>query len=447
MTQSKRPRVIVVGAGFGGLWAIRALRNAPVEVLLVDRRNYHTFLPLLYQVAAAELDPEEIAYPVRSILRRMPNAQFVLCEVVGIDFVARQVQTSAGLLAYDFLILAFGSRSHFFGVPGAAEHAFCLKTLEQGIVLRNHILERFERAIHELDGERRRRALTFTVVGGGTTGVEFAGALAELIHGPLAKDYPTLNVRQIRLVLLEAGDRLLPMLPERLGAYAQARLAQIGVEIRLQATARQVTAQAVQLKDGALIPTETVVWTAGVRGASLAGDWDLPTAPNGQVRVLPTLQLRDHPEVYVIGDLARMVGDQPSLPMTAPVAIQQGQAAAQNIAREVAGQNLLPFRYRDQGTMATIGRNAAVVYLAGRTVTGFLAWGIWLSVHIFNLIGYRNRLFVLLDWAWDYLFYERAVRLILPFKEPQPPTEAPFPPADEQGALRRHTASANLDRD
>ena len=230
MTQSRRPRVIVLGAGFGGLWGIRALRHAPVEVLLVDRHNYHTFLPLLYQVAAAELDPEEIAYPVRSILRGMPNAQFVLSEVMGIDFVARQLQTSAGLLSYDFLILALGSRSHFFGVPGAAEHAFCLKTLEQGIVLRNHILECFERAIHELDGERRRRALTFTVVGGGTTGVEFAGALAELIHGPLGKDHPTLKVRQVRLVLLEAGNQLLPMLPERLQAYAQARLAKIGVE-------------------------------------------------------------------------------------------------------------------------------------------------------------------------------------------------------------------------
>ena len=418
MTQNKRPHVVVAGAGFGGLWATRALRHAPVTVTLIDRRNYHTFLPLLYQVAASELEPEEIAYPVRSILRGMPNAEFILGEVSHIDFTTRRIQTSGGQLAYDYLVLALGSTSHFFGVSGAAQHAFPLKTLEQGIALRNHILECFERAVHEPEAERRQRALTFVVVGGGATGVEFAGALAELIHGPLAKDYPTLDVGQMRMVLLEAGEQLLPTLPDRLRAYAYTRLGRLGVEVRLRTTASRISAQAVQLKDGSAIPTETVVWTAGVQGASTAGAWGLPTAVNGQVQVLPTLQVASHPEVYVIGDLACVAGDQPPLPMTAPVATQQGLAAAQNIARQVTGQPPRPFHYRDQGTMATIGRNAAVAYVAGQPITGFVAWIVWLGVHIFNLIGFRNRLVVLLNWAWDYVAYERAVRLILPATVP-----------------------------
>jgi NADH dehydrogenase len=428
MTQNKRPHVVVVGAGFGGLWATRALRHAPVTVTLIDRRNYHTFLPLLYQVATAELEPEEIAYPVRSILRGRPNTQFLLGEVNQIDFATQRIQTSSGQLGYDFLLLALGSTSHFFGVPGAAQFAFPLKTLEHGIALRNHILECFEKATHVPEAERRQRALTFTVVGGGATGVEFAGALAELIHGPLVKDYPTLDVGQMRLVLLEGGEQLLPTLPAGLRDYAYTRLLRLGVDVRLRATASQISAQAVQLKDGSLIPTETVVWTAGVRGASLARAWGLPIAVNGQVQVLPTLQVASHPEVYVIGDLARVAGDQPPLPLTAPVATQQGVAAAQNVARQVAGRPPQPFHYHDQGTMAVIGRNAAVASVAGRPITGFVAWMVWLAVHIYNLIGFRNRLFVLLNWAWDYVAYERAVRLILPATAPVLSPETLPPP-------------------
>ncbi len=419
MSGHKQPRVVIIGAGFGGLWAARALRNLPVEVTLVDRHNYHVFLPLLYQVATAELEPEEIAYPLRSLLRHLPNTQFILAEATDIDLQGRRIVTAAGPLAYDYLILGLGSESQFFNVMGAAEYAFSLKTLEQGIALRNHILERFESAAHEPDAERRRRALTFVVVGSGATGVEFTGALAELIRGPLAKDYPTLDFREVRLILLEAGDRMLPMLPERLQAYAQARLARLGVEIRLGAAASQITGEAVRLRDGSLIPTETVIWTAGVRGNSAGRHWGLPTTPTGQVAVLPTLQLPGHPEVYVIGDLAGAAGGEPGLPLTAPVAIQQGARAAQNIAQQLAGRNPQPFRFRDQGTMVTLGRNAAVAVLKGRSLTGFLAWIVWLGVHIYNLIGFRNRLFVLQDWAWDYLFYDRVVRLILPGAEPR----------------------------
>lgn len=416
MNSRTRPRIVVIGAGFGGLWVARHLAHAPVQVLLLDRNNYHTFLPLLYQVAAAELEPEHIVYPVRSILRRAPNADFCLAEVEEIDFDARVVKTAEHTIPYDYLALAAGSASHFFGVPGAAEHAFPLKTLDDGIALRNHILRCFERAAHEPDAQRRQRMLTFVILGGGPTGVEFAGALAELVRGPLSKDYATLDVRHARVILLEAADSLLSAMPERLRAYALARLGKMGVQVHLRAVASQVTPESAQLQDGALIPTETVVWTAGVRGSPQAGAWGLPVARNGQVTVLPTLQVPDHPEVYVLGDLARVEQDGQPLPMIAPVAIQQGVAVARNIARQAAGQSPQPFHYRDRGAMATIGRNAAVTHLLGRDLTGFPAWVIWLGVHIFNLIGFRNRLMVMINWAWDYLFYERAVRLILPVK-------------------------------
>lgn len=415
MNPDHRPRVVIVGAGFGGLWAARTLAHAPVEVLLLDCNNYHTFLPLLYQVAAAELEPEEIACPVRSIVRNLPNARFCMAEVKELDFAARVAKTTERVIPYDFLILGIGSTAHFFQVPGAAEYAFPLKTLEQGVVLRNHILRCFERAAQEPDAERRQPLLTFAILGGGPTGVEFAGALAELIRGPLMRDYRRmLNLREVRVILLEAANSLLAGFPEPLRGYALARLRQMGVDVHLQAMVNRITPGSAHLKDGTIIPTETVVWTAGVRGVPQASLWGLPTARNGQVIVEPTLQARDHPEAYVIGDLAYVEQDGHPLPMIAPVAIQQGTAAARNIARQVEGQSPAPFHYHDRGSMATIGRNAAVTYLAGRAFTGFPAWLLWLGVHIFNLIGFRNRLFVLINWAWDYFFSERTVRLILP---------------------------------
>ncbi len=419
-----RPRVVIVGAGFGGLWAARTLARAAVEVSLLDRNNYHTFLPLLYQVAAAELEPEGIVYPVRSILRNLRNADFVMAEATRIDLKARLVETSRTKIPYDYLIVAVGSTTHFFGVPGAAEHAFPLKTLDQGIRLRNHILGCFERAAHNPDADERKRILSFAIVGGGPTGVEFAGALSELFSKPLMRDFPKLDFQETRVLILEAAESLLPVLPPRLGAYAFDRLRQMKVEVRLRATVSQVTARAVRLKDGAVIPTDTVIWTAGVRGDPLAEQWGFPTDRGGRVTTLPTLQLPGYPEVYVIGDLARVEEDGRPLPMLAPVALQQGRTAAENIRRQIAGKSPLPFKYRDPGTMATIGRNAAVAHLGGRSFTGFPAWLIWLGVHLYKLIGFRNRLIVLINWAWDYFLYERAVRLILPAET----TVSPAPP-------------------
>jgi len=414
MTEHHQPRVAIVGAGFGGLWAARNLARHPAEVLLIDRHNYHCFLPLLYQVAAAELEPEEIAHPVRSIFWKLPNVQFVLAGVKGVDLARRMVETDGPAIPYDYLILATGSVSHFFGVPGAAEHAFPLKTLEQGVALRTRILCCFERAVLEPHSERRRRLLTFAIVGGGPTGVEFAGALVELIRGPLVKDFSRLDLREVRVILLEAADGLLVGLPERLRAYAFARLTRMGVEVRLHTTVSQITREAVHLKDGTIVPAETVVWTAGVRGDPLVQTWGLPTARAGRVAVLPSLQLSGHPEVYVIGDLAHVEDGGKPLPMLAPVAIQQGVTAAHNIGRQIAGQDPAPFHYRDPGTLVVIGRNAGAVHLRGRAFTGFPAWVLWLGVHLVKLIGFRNRLLVLINWAWNYFFYEHAVRLILP---------------------------------
>ena len=411
---SETPRVVIVGAGFGGLWAARALACAPVRVLLLDRNNYHTFLPLLYQVAAAELEPEAIAYPVRSILRRMPNTNFALAEVQAVDLASRCLETSAGAISYDYLILAAGSTTHFFGTPGAEAHALPLKSMADAIAIRNRVLLSYEKASLESDPERRQQILTFVIVGGGPTGVEFASALAELVNGPLRRDFPFLSSSPGRVVLVEAMEALLPGFHPHLQDYAAKRLRRIGVEVLLGAPVTRIDESAVTLKDEMRIAAETIVWTAGVQGILPAARWGFPVVKSGRVAVLPTLQTPDHPEVYVVGDLAYLEQKSAPLPMVAPVAIQQGKWAAQNILRQVHGQQPLPFRYRDRGAMVTIGRNAAVAQLGSLKFTGFPAWVLWLTVHLFNLVGFRNRLVVMLNWAWDYFFFERIARLILP---------------------------------
>jgi NADH dehydrogenase len=419
MTGESRPKVVIVGAGFGGLWAARAFAEAPVDVWVVDRNNYHSFLPLLYQVAAAELEPEDIIYPVRSILHKYPNINFLMGEVSGIDTPHRIVRIRNQSIPYDYLIMSVGSKAHYYGVDGAEHHAFPLKTLEDAVFLRNHILCRFEGAVVEADKKIRQQMLTFTIVGGGPTGVEFTGALAELVRAPLARDYPSLDLSQVHILLLEATNHLLTGLPERLQSYALKRFQRMGVDVQLNSTVSQITSQAVTLKDGRVIPTETVVWTAGVRGEDIPQSWGFPTRLNGQVNVLPTLQMPDHPEIYVIGDLAHVEQDGVPLLLIAPVATQEGEWAARNVLKQISGAEPASFRYHDPGLMVTIGRNAAAVQLGRYPFTGFPAWIIWLSVHLYRLIGFRNRLFVLINWAWDYVFFERVVRLILPLPEKQ----------------------------
>ncbi len=412
MAEINRPRVVIIGAGFGGLWAARGLAGSDADVWLVDRNNYHTFSPLIYQVAAAELEPDDIIYPMRSIFHRTPNIHFTMGEVVKIDLNQHMLYTHQQQIRYDYLLFSLGSEAHFSQVEGAEKFAFTLKDVDDAIRLRNHILCMFETANYTADEQRRQQMLTFTVVGGGPTGVEFCGALAELVRKPLAQDYPGLEMSQVRVLLIEATDRLLTGFPRRLHDYTLNHLKRMGVEVLLNAKVSQITPTSVLMKDGQLIPTETVVWTAGVHGSGLSQAWGLPTRPNGQVDVLPTLQVPGHPEVYAVGDMAHVEQDGHSLMMIAPVATQEGAWATKNVLRQIKGSQPLPFRYKDPGTMAITGRNAAAVRLGVATFTGFPAWIIWALVHLYRLIGFRNRLLVFINWALDYLFYERVVRLI-----------------------------------
>jgi NADH:quinone reductase (non-electrogenic) len=407
-----RPTVVIVGAGFGGLRAAHALRKAPVDVVLVDRRNYHLFQPLLYQVATAGLEPEQIARPVRAVLRRQKNFEFRMTEVTGLESGAKRLLTADGPIAYDYLILAVGGETNYFGLAGVPEHGFGLKDIPEAIRIRNHVLHAFERAMLEPDPERRRAELTFVVVGGGPTGVEMAGALSELIRLVLVKDYPRLNIKDVRVLLLEATDRLLGPMPARLREAAAETLWRKHVEVRFGATVADYDGKRVVLKSGEVIPASTLIWAAGAKAVQLTSHLGLPTARQGRIPVSETLQVSGHDGVYVIGDAAYLEADGEPLPMMAPVAIQMAETVARNIRRLLDGAAPIPFRYREPGSLATIGRNAAVAYIWGIGFTGFPAWVVWLVVHIIQLIGFRNKLFVLLNWAWDYFFYERAARLI-----------------------------------
>ncbi|HET8713869.1 MAG TPA: NAD(P)/FAD-dependent oxidoreductase, partial [Gemmatimonadales bacterium] len=406
------PTVVVVGGGFGGLNAARALRKAPVNVVLLDRNNYHLFQPLLYQVATAGLEPEEIARPVRAILRRQRNFDFRLVEVHNVDLERRRLDTSAGAIGYDYLVLSHGSETNFFGLESMRQHGLGLKDIPDAIHIRNHVLACFEKAMLESDPERRRRLLTFIVVGGGPTGVEMAGALSELIRLVLVKDYPRLNIKDVRILLLEATDKILATMVERLREAAVKLLWRKWIEVRFNAVVADFDGERVQLKSGEVIPARTVIWAAGVQAGQLNQHLGAQPGRQGRVPVEPTLQLPGHPEVYLIGDAAQLEERGQPLPMVAPVAIQMGQHAARNIVNALRGKPQLPFRYKDQGTLATIGRNAAVADVYGVRARGFIAWVMWLGIHIVQLIGFRNKLFVLLNWAWDYFFYERAGRLI-----------------------------------
>jgi len=406
------PTVVVVGGGFGGLNAARALRRAPVNVVLVDRNNYHLFQPLLYQVATAGLEPEEIARPVRAILRGQPNFDFRMVEVHRVDFAHRRLETSMGAIPYDYLLLSHGGETNFFGLDSVKQCGLGLKDIPDAVKIRNHVLTCFEQAMLEIDAERRRAMLTFVVVGGGPTGVEMAGALSELIRLVLVKDYPRLNIKDVRILLLEATDKILAAMPERLRDAAVKTLWRKWIEVRFSAVVADFDGELVRLKSGEVIPAHTVIWAAGVKAAPLSDRLGLPAARQGRIAIEPTLQLRMYPEVYVIGDAAYLEENGEPLPMVAPVAIQMGKHAARNIVHALRGEPLEPFRYRDQGTLATIGRNAAVADVYGIKAKGFPAWVLWLGIHIIQLIGFRNKLFVLLNWAWDYFFYERAARLI-----------------------------------
>jgi NADH:quinone reductase (non-electrogenic) len=411
---------VIAGAGFGGLTCARGLKKATVDVLLVDRNNYHLFTPLLYQVASAVLDPGEIARPVRQLIRPLRNADFLLAKITGADLEQRRLLTDHGPLAYDYLVLASGSQSDYFGNASLVRHAFGLKDLDEGLAVRNRILMRFEEARWTDDRERRRKLLTFAVVGGGPTGVEMAGALSELIHLVLARDYRDLDLGLVRVVLLEAAGALLGTFAEPLRDAARRSLEKKGVEVLLKAKVANVTANSISLVDGHEIPASTVIWTAGVRASEVGSVLGLPLARQARVQVLPTLQVTGHPEVFVIGDLAGAVDDGSPLPMLIPVAMQEGRHVAATIRDVLRGYGATNFRYKDPGIMATIGRNSAVAQLGPVRLTGFLGWLMWLTVHLVNVISFRSRVVVLVNWAWDYLFFDRPIRLIVRAADDRP---------------------------
>jgi len=411
---TNRPRVVIIGAGFGGLNAARELAHAPVEVLILDRNNYHGFWPLLYQVATAGLDPEEIAQPVRAITRSTPNTDFMLATVHGIDREHKVVHTDGGDVAYDELVVSPGSATNFFGIEEVEREGFELKDIPDGVGIRNHLLRCFEQAVRETDAERRRTLLTFAVVGGGPTGVELSGSIAELIRHVLLRDYPQLNRQEMRVVLVEATDRILLSFPQSLSDKAQRTLTSLGVELRLNASVAGYDDHVLQFKDGTSLATETVIWTAGVKGTALGATLDVPLERGGRVPVTPELHLQDDPHVWVIGDLAHLTGKQGKpLPQIAPVAMQQGRHAARNIVRKLRGEPLKRFHYVDKGSLATIGRRSAVAEFWNIKWSGPLAWYVWLVVHIWYLVGFRNRVQVMLNWAYYYFTYERGSRAMI----------------------------------
>lgn len=409
------PHVVIVGAGFAGIHAARELTGTPVRVTLIDRNNYHLFQPLLYQVATSGLAPDEIVHPVRPIFRSQENLTFHMSRVTGVNLAQKQLHHTFGTLDYDYLVLAVGGQTNYFGIDSVSKHGFGLKDLADATRLRNHLLKQFEQAMKEHDPEKRRAMLTFVVVGGGPTGVECAGAISELIRMVLRKDFPALNLEDVQVILLEATGQLLSAMPKDLGEFTTRVLRKKHVEVRFNTAVSDYDGNKVMLKDGSEIRSRTVIWAAGVRASGLLDTLDLEQDRLGRVKVNACLQIPNHPEVFVVGDAASAAGeDGQLLPMLAPVAMQAGTATALNILRALNGKPLKKFNYRDPGVMATIGRNQAVARVAGLNFKGLIAWGMWVVVHIYQLIGFRNRMAVMLDWAWNYIFYERAVRLIGP---------------------------------
>jgi len=407
-----RPQVVIVGGGFGGLAAARGLARAAVDVVLLDRKNHHVFQPLLYQVATAGLSPAEIAEPIRRILRRQSNARVLLGEVAAVDPATRRVHFDGSALAYDFLILAAGVTHSYFGHPGWEPHAPGLKTIEDALEIRRRAFLAFEQAEREEDAEACRQWLTFVVIGGGPTGVEMAGAFAEIARHSLVHDFRRIDPRTARVVLIEAGPRVLPTYPEELSLRAQAQLEALGVQVWTGSPVSGLDRAAVAIGADRLA-ARTLVWAAGVQGSPLARSLGVPLDRAGRVHVQPDLTVPGHPDLFVIGDLSSFEQEGRVVPGVAPAAMQMGAHAAENVVRATAGQPPLPFRYRDKGSLATIGRRSGVAVIGAVRLAGPLAWLAWLGIHIFFLIGFRNRLVVMLTWAWAYVTYDRSARLII----------------------------------
>ncbi len=404
--------VVIVGGGFGGLYAARALRRAPVRVTLLDRRNHHLFQPLLYQVASAALSPGDIAAPIRSILNNQPNVQVLLAEAVAVDVAGKRVLLADGELGYDSLILATGATHSYFGHHAWAAHAPGLKTIEDALEIRRRVLSAYEAAEREVDPVRRAAWMTFVIIGAGPTGVEMAGALSEIARHTLERDFDSIDPRRARVVLIEGQDRVLPGYPPGLSSSALKQLERLEVEVRLGARVSAVNADGVSMGEERL-HARTAIWAAGVAASPLGSSLGVPLDQAGRVQVAPDLTIPGRDDVYVIGDLATLEQDGRPVPGVSPAAMQEGRHAAHNVMRRLRGLPARPFRYLDKGSFAAIGRGAAVGDLFGRLhLSGMPAWLAWLGIHIYFLIGFRNRLLVMFGWAYSYLTWRRGARLI-----------------------------------
>jgi len=412
MKNRTTPRVVVIGGGFGGLSAARTLAHYPVQVTLLDRTNHHTFQPLLYQVATAGLSPGEIAAPIRWILRGHRNVEVLLGEVVDFDLDRRVVKLSDLEVPYDYLIVAAGASHAYFGHDEWEPFAPGLKTIEDAIEIRRRVLLAFELAERQALSGAEHMPLNFVVVGGGPTGVELAGTLAEIARRVMEKEFHAIDPKRTRIILVEGGPRVLPAYPEDLSRSAEEQLKHLGVEVRTSALVTEVEASAVHIGQTRL-PAAVILWAAGVAASPLGKQLSAPLDRAGRVLVEPDLSIPGHPEVFVIGDLATLKDEQGKmLPGVAPVAMQEGRAVAHNIGRDLRHESRKSFYYVDKGSLATIGRASGIAQFGKLHISGFIAWLAWLCVHIFFLIGFRNRLIVLIQWAWSYLTYERGARLI-----------------------------------
>ncbi len=412
MEQTNNPRVVIVGAGFGGLVAARALARYPVRITLIDRQNFHTFQPLLYQVATAGLSPGEIAAPIRWILRNRRNIEVLMAEVQDFDLARKVVKLPDSEVSYDYLVVASGASHAYFGHDEWEPFAPGLKTIEDALEIRRRVLLAFELAERQANAEKEQVQLNFVVVGGGPTGVELAGTLAEIARRALTNEFRTIDPRKTRIVLVEGGPRILPAYPDDLSRSAEEQLKRLGVEVHTSAMVTNVTPGAVHMGETQL-PAAVILWAAGVAASPLGKKLGAPVDRAGRVAVNPDLSLPGHPEVFVIGDLATLKDKNGKpLPGIAPVAMQEGKTAAHNIGAELRGEPRKNFHYFNKGNLATIGRAAAVAEFGKIHISGFVAWLAWLFVHVFFLIGFRNRIIVLVQWAWSYFTYERGARLI-----------------------------------
>lgn len=430
---SSIPHVVILGAGFGGLTAAQTLGRAPVRVTVVDRRNHHLFQPLLYQVAMAGLSPAEIAMPIRSVLRKQRNATVLLADVTSVDLERKRLQLRDGALDYDFLVYAPGTQNSYFGHNEWERYAPGLKSIEDAVEIRRRVLLAFERAERSIDEDERRRLLTFVVIGGGPTGVELAGAIAELSRTVLAREFRRIDPSRTKVILVEAGARILPSFDDDLALRAVDQLSEIGVDVRVGARVTTIDEDGVvveQAGETEQIEARTVVWGAGVAPTPLARTLGVPLDRGGRVLVEPDLSLPGHPEAFAIGDATTFLHtpDKQPLPGVSPVAMQQARCVARNIEHTLDRRPRETFEYFDKGTMATIGRSRAIAQTGSLRLTGFTAWLAWLVVHIFYLIGFRNRIAVLANWAYAYFAYRRGARLITDHWEP-PEVRELMPPS------------------